>query len=225
MLRKEAVLPELLNTIVKLQKEDIFKDFILGGGTGLALQIGHRESYDIDLFSQKELENKKILDYLLKNYSGSHTIYNNEEKNILQVTIDKAAVDFVSIPAIIVENPVEEDGIKMFGLKDIAAMKLRAIVNKRNKAKDFDICYLLQHFSLGEMFEYYKVKYHYTDAMYVKKALAEGYSLINPYEWQGLKMIRNDFFLSDSKYIIDDAIIKYNVEHDIRIPRRRHFRR
>ena len=74
MLWKEAVLPELLNTIVTLQKEEILEDFILAGGTALALQIGHRESYDVDLFSQKELENKKILDYLLKNYSGSHTI-------------------------------------------------------------------------------------------------------------------------------------------------------
>ena len=48
MLRKEAVLPEILNMIKDIQKEDLFKNYILAGGTALALQLGHRTSEDID---------------------------------------------------------------------------------------------------------------------------------------------------------------------------------
>lgn len=37
-----------------------FKDFILVGGTALSLQIGHRISVDIDLFSSKPFDSSKI---------------------------------------------------------------------------------------------------------------------------------------------------------------------
>jgi hypothetical protein len=48
MLRKECVSKPLLTLLKKLQREDIFKDYFLVGGTSLALQIGHRRSDDID---------------------------------------------------------------------------------------------------------------------------------------------------------------------------------
>src|SRR3989338_6041599 len=34
---------------------DSFKEFYLAGGTALALYIGHRQSFDFDLFSDKEI--------------------------------------------------------------------------------------------------------------------------------------------------------------------------
>ncbi|MEA3292883.1 MAG: nucleotidyl transferase AbiEii/AbiGii toxin family protein [Patescibacteria group bacterium] len=37
------------------QKLNNFSEFYLVGGTGLALQIGHRISVDFDLFSQKDI--------------------------------------------------------------------------------------------------------------------------------------------------------------------------
>ena len=43
-----------------------FEDFYLAGGTGLALQIGHRASVDFDLFSEKEIS-KNLLAKVKKN--------------------------------------------------------------------------------------------------------------------------------------------------------------
>ena len=37
-----------------LMKEDLFKAFRLVGGTALSLQLGHRKSVDIDLFTEAE---------------------------------------------------------------------------------------------------------------------------------------------------------------------------
>jgi hypothetical protein len=41
---------------MELQNIDVFKDYFLVGGTSLAMQIGHRYSEGIDLFTQKEIK-------------------------------------------------------------------------------------------------------------------------------------------------------------------------
>jgi hypothetical protein len=60
------------------------KDFYLVGGTAIALQIGHRESIDFDLFSQKEFKNinirqrierKRKFAKILVNRTGELTFY------------------------------------------------------------------------------------------------------------------------------------------------------
>lgn len=56
------------------------------------------------------------------------------------------------------------DGIRLASTKDIAAMKINAIEG-RGTRKDFvDIYFLLQHYSLKEILEFYKAKYpNYSD--------------------------------------------------------------
>jgi len=44
--------------------DPLFEEFRLVGGTSLALQIGHRQSIDIDLFGDQELEEYEISDFL-----------------------------------------------------------------------------------------------------------------------------------------------------------------
>lgn len=63
------------------------------GGTSLALQMGHRESKDIDLFGQKELEELEVSDFL----SGFGKVQIlKKSKNILIYTIDGIKVDLVN---------------------------------------------------------------------------------------------------------------------------------
>jgi len=64
MLYKQTVKPELLELLIKLMAYWPFDDFLLVGGTSLALQIGHRHSIDIDLFGKKELDELEITSYL-----------------------------------------------------------------------------------------------------------------------------------------------------------------
>lgn len=44
----------LKSSLSKLMASEVFSQFRLVGGTALSLQIGHRESIDIDLFSDVE---------------------------------------------------------------------------------------------------------------------------------------------------------------------------
>lgn len=56
MLQTQTVVPELMELLRELMKVDSFSDFYLVGGTSLSLQIGHRNSIDIDLFGNKEID-------------------------------------------------------------------------------------------------------------------------------------------------------------------------
>ncbi len=65
MLYKEAVSEKLLEVLHELMNIPDLKDFRLVGGTALALQLNHRESVDIDLFSYKSFPKdvkKKVFD-------------------------------------------------------------------------------------------------------------------------------------------------------------------
>lgn len=55
MLQKQAVESKLLELLKYLMELDIFGNFVLVLGTSLALQIGHRNYVDIDLFGNSEI--------------------------------------------------------------------------------------------------------------------------------------------------------------------------
>lgn len=62
MLRKESVNKTVFDLISALQEKDCLKDFVLAGGTGLALIIGHRKSVGIDLFTSKDFVTEQLLE-------------------------------------------------------------------------------------------------------------------------------------------------------------------
>jgi hypothetical protein len=72
MLYYNTVNDLLKNSLITLMNAPIFQNFRLVGGTALSLQIGHRESIDIDLFSDAEygtLNFKDIEDFLRNNFN------------------------------------------------------------------------------------------------------------------------------------------------------------
>jgi len=67
---------------------------------------------------------------------------------------------------------------------------------------------------LETMFEMYMQKYGVSDISNVKKALAE-VNRVNPYDWDKVKMIKNDIFISDIPAIMKDELLKYNRKYGI----------
>jgi hypothetical protein len=72
--------------------DGFFQKFILVGGTSLALQIGHRNSVDINLFGQQEI-NKDVFEDRLNNYGI--TEISQSTKNILISSVNNIKVDFI----------------------------------------------------------------------------------------------------------------------------------
>ena len=144
MLHEQSVRESLWNLLKEIQSSKIFDSYFLVGGTALALQLGHRVSDDIDLFTRQDINKDEILNFLNQNYNGKYQII-NIQNIILQFTINEVKVDLVKYDYELIEDVKIENGIKYLGKKDIAAMKLMAVANRGDQAKDFiDIYYLLK---------------------------------------------------------------------------------
>jgi len=213
MFFEEAVEYKLLNMIQSLQKEDLFKSYILAGGTALALQIGHRISTDIDLFTDKEQNKKLLLDYFQEKY-GYYDV-ESIQKDILRIMVNGIKIDLVKISNNNIEAPCNEKGVVFFGKKDIAAMKLRAIMLRTYNRDFIDIAYLMKEYSLDEMFDFYKKKYSSLDIAIVKCALLKCND-INDWN-EDIKMIKNDMQLENIPLLIEHELRKSNDKKNIGI--------
>lgn len=60
MLQTTTVAPGTLELLRSLQAEPLLQNTRLVGGTGLSLQIGHRESEDLDLFYSELVLGRRI---------------------------------------------------------------------------------------------------------------------------------------------------------------------
>jgi len=161
MLQKNTVEINTFRILKTLQEDENLLDFYLVGGTALALKIGHRRSIDLDLFSPVPLDTQALTEYLSKKYDFEKAYPDRISKVILQGFIEDVRVDWVFNPYPFVVNPETIEGIRLYSLKDIAAMKLIAIADTGTRLKDFvDIAYLSIIMSLNEMFDAFVKKYN-----------------------------------------------------------------
>ncbi len=176
MLQHSAVYPRTLELLKKLMQEECLQPFNLVGGTALALQLGHRISVDIDLFSDIDFAPQKIIRELRNNYKlnlisefGNSFIqqieYPEDSQNYIKV-------DVIKYPYPLIGKVLEIDGIRMLSKEDIIPMKLSAIGNRGSKKDFFDIYFLLKEFTLEKMFELFEAKFPNVNYFHILKSLA-----------------------------------------------------
>lgn len=165
----ETIDARTLDLLIKLQNLSVFAGLRLVGGTALALQIGHRKSIDIDLFgtiSADEIEISKQLAEI-----GQVTIL-KKSVNINIYLIEGIKVDIVNYHYKWLTNPLDSSGIVIAGIEDIAAMKLAAITGRGSKKDFIDLYFLLEHFNLRQMLDFYAQKYSDGSEFLVLKSLS-----------------------------------------------------
>ena len=144
-------------------------DFVLVGGTALALQIGHRDSIDLDMFTKNPFEANELDTYLKDNYGFNQDYLRN---NTLKGDIEGVKVDLMTHGYPNVQKDLLVEGVRMASLPDIAAMKLNAIVGNGTRIKDFiDVAYLSSTLSLNDMQKAYSTKYPASNPVMASKAL------------------------------------------------------
>jgi predicted nucleotidyltransferase component of viral defense system len=209
MLQTQSVGKPLWNLLRDLQKNELFKNYFLVGGTALSLQFGHRISNDIDLFTRNDINKDEIFDFLNRNYNGDYQIH-NVQNIILQISINGIKVDFVKYDYNLLEDIKSDEGVKYLGKKDISAMKLMAIANRGDQAKDFiDIYYLLEEISLKDMFEYYKQKYNQNDISPIKRSLVY-FDDVTDSNWASVKLLKGTLSKERIKQTIINEMNNYN---------------
>ena len=152
----KAITDELICLIKQLMQDPVLSDFYLVGGTGLALHLKHRKSADIDLFCDLGFESQSICSHLEQKYQAISVIH---ELNTARCQIQGIKVEFLSHSYKLLELPVLIDGIRVAGLKDLAAFKLNAISGRGSKKDFWDLEALLQHFTLPQMLDFFTQKY------------------------------------------------------------------
>ena len=158
MLHLEAIEPATLELLKRLQVLPVLAETRLVGGTALALQLGHRVSVDLDIFGKwnyaEDLQAELSAIGNVEKESGT------PNGRMAFFYVDGVKVDCVSYDMYRwLEPPVDEEGVRLAGVKDIAAMKVNAITN-RGTRKDFvDMARLLEDYSLVDIFAWYREKY------------------------------------------------------------------
>lgn len=169
MLHLSTVDTATLELLRKLQSLPVLRDTRLVGGTALALQMGHRKSIDLDLFGTLQCESQELIDAIKD--VASLTIL-KESPHIHIYVVNGVKVDIVDYKYSWISDAVVADGIRMADIKDIAAMKITAIIGRGTKKDFIDIAILLQHLSLDTILNLYSLKYSDGSTFMALKSLA-----------------------------------------------------
>lgn len=169
MLHEGTIEAGTLDLIKRLSADKALHDFVLVGGTALALQLGHRRSIDIDMFIPKAFDAESIVKHLEAVYGAIHT---GVLGNAATGDIGKVSAIFMAHQYPWVKPPQELEGIRMASLDDIGAMKLNAIVNSGDRLKDYvDVHTLLEHRNLEQLMNAYIKKYAGSSKIIARNAL------------------------------------------------------
>jgi len=120
------------------------KDFGLVGGTAIALQIGHRESIDFDMFSLKSFGNLKIRNEISRQVKIDNVIV--DKSGEFTIVINGVKMTFFLYPFDIKFNKSFGYNIKLPDILTLGAMKAYAL-GRRPKWKDYvDLYFIMKDF-------------------------------------------------------------------------------
>ena len=176
----KPVLKDILDAIQILMDSDELSSFRLVGGTALSLQFKHRQSIDIDLFTDAEYGtvNFSAIDSFLKKEFDYTDFGNNQEEGLGRMyfigeSVEKAIKLDLFYTDLFIRPPVIMNNIRMAGAEDIAAMKLELISGGGRKKDFWDIAELLDTYPLSDLISFYKEKYPYLDDKKVVSGLTD----------------------------------------------------
>jgi predicted nucleotidyltransferase component of viral defense system len=163
-----TVTPLLRHVLELTMTEPIFDSFRLVGGTSLSLQIGHRTSVDIDLFTDADygtIDFSAIDKFFRDRY---HYVDTNQGPEIGMGTsyyIGESEEDSVKIDIYytdpFIRQAKKENNIRLASIEDIIAMKLD-IIGRGGRKKDFwDLHELNTEYDILTMIDLYKERYPY----------------------------------------------------------------
>ena len=168
MLFYDTVNQLLKSTLQTLMANQEFGNFRLVGGTALSLQLGHRISVDIDLFSDVPYGNIDFnaIDHFMETHfpyvSHSTTDIPGMGKSYY-VGTDKENNSKIDVfyTDTFIHPPLVNDGIRLATLEEIIAMKID-VVQRGGRKKDFwDLHELPPKYGIEKMLRLHRQRYEY----------------------------------------------------------------
>ena len=159
----ETLPPKTKSLLEKLKGVNLLRNFYLSGGTALALQLGHRESEDLDFFTKDEFGTEQLEQSLRKIGELKDA---QVEKGTLNTFLMGVQLQFLHYPYNLLEAVIDFDGIALSSVIDIACTKLLTISSRGSKKDFIDLFFILKEHSLESLFE--KITEKYQETQYSK---------------------------------------------------------
>jgi len=141
------------------------RHFYLAGGTALTIYLGHRQSLDLDWFTQKPFTNPlEFAQYLRE--TGVSFSTEQISQGSLHGWVEGVRVSFLEFQYPLLSPLVRwaDLDVPLASLEDIACMKLAAIAQRGSKKDFYDVFALCRTtFSLKQMLEFYQRKFSIQD--------------------------------------------------------------
>lgn len=185
-----------------LTRTGILKDFYLAGGTGLALQLKHRFSLDLDFFTPKSIIVKDLIQKLKK--IGKLAVEKEAEQTLV-CAFKGTRLTFLKYEYPCIFEFKRINGVKVADSKDIGCMKIDAVSSRGTKRDFIDLYFILQKITLGRALNFYDKKYEKlsSNLIHIKKSLVYFQDaekdpmpkMLFPVSWEKTK----DFFRKEVK--------------------------
>ena len=164
-----TVKPILKEVLTVLMQSSLFDPFRLVGGTSLSLQIGHRMSDDIDLFTDHPYESidfATIDNFLRKTFKYVSDILTRPVGMVgVSYLVGRTKDDTVKIDLFYTDpfiQPALQIGpFRLATVEEIMAMKIDIVQRKARKKDFWDLDELLNSYSIEQMIALHKQRYPY----------------------------------------------------------------
>ncbi|PIR45143.1 MAG: hypothetical protein COV10_01305 [Candidatus Vogelbacteria bacterium CG10_big_fil_rev_8_21_14_0_10_51_16] len=198
ILTREQV--DLLPVIKKFGEQ-----FGMVGGTAIALHIGHRESIDFDLFSEKEFRNSTITSKIKKLCPQAAISY--EDAGQINLKVGEVKLTFYHYPYPVRYSEHFEDIINIPDLLSLAAMKVFAM-GQRAKWKDYvDLYFILRDYhTIDDVTERAKELF---GAMYNEKLCRVQLAYFEDIDYREPVVYRPGFEVEDG--VVKDALTEFSL--------------
>jgi hypothetical protein len=146
-------------TLCALRDAHLLDRFYLAGGTGLALQFGHRLSLDLDFFSEDHFDEEMLLQRV-QTLEGFTLVA--KAPHTLHATVQETKVSFLgyAYPVLFATNPFLD--VAVADPRDIACMKVSAIAGRGTKRDFVDFYLCAKQYGLKEILRLFDEKYAQT---------------------------------------------------------------
>lgn len=167
---RETITAATEATLIELRDADLLAGAYLAGGTGLALQFGHRLSLDLDFFVP-ELFDEDALVQRIQAISGFSLVA--KAPHTLHATIRETKVSFLGYTYPVLFPAIPFIDVPVADPRDIACMKVSAIASRGAKRDFIDLYEACGRFGLAEILNLFARKYAQTahNKIHVLKSL------------------------------------------------------
>jgi hypothetical protein len=202
----EAITPGARVTLAVLGQLPLLRPFYLGGGTALALRLGHRISQDLDLFANIDSLDDDLRHSIIEELRQAHAV------NVLRDSVfglileaNGQAISFFSYGYPMLEPTDLVSGVQIAGILDISLRKMNAVAGRGTRRDFYDLYFIASQVSLDELFAQSTKKYPQSRGFEMRVLVAlvdfdvadqqDEPTLLLPAEWSEVKA----FFITEAR--------------------------